>query len=539
MARPIALAGTGNLTSTMYQANTTTVVGTKPANTAVGDLLIAVPYFQNAGSGAMLTAPSGWTRLGPAYATTGDARRPSGLYALPVKDAAALSVLPSSWTFSTNMGGARAGIIIFRVTGADLNSYKDSESAWTSLAVPSPSTSQALPSLITAASETLLIGWLYTQNSANTGIPTVTGSFTTKLATTFTTTTTSQANSGLHVWVEDETAGATGNRSVTFSIAVPAAAGYVVALKSANTTPPTTPPPKTPISSQVISHRGTIDSAADTTEEQASGLTYLPSDINGVEIDARLPSDWQTTGKVFLCHDETINRTSPNGSTGTVSSMTTAQLQAAGIQDLESYLKLLEPRKMRSILVQHYTPNTVAQLTPIIKILNASPLKNNIMVMTSASAGATPGFSAIRGAGWTGRLGCYGMTASNWSTYGPQFATYTVNCGFTLPGDSNYTANRAHITTMKNAGYETGASTVNGAAIQQAIADGVTYILTDRADSFGAYELPPNNVTTTPTPAPAAPTPSWTRWNGTTTTVLRMEGMWNGTSIVPFKSNTQ
>src|SRR4030042_1953882 len=158
----------------------------------------------------------------------------------------------------------------------------------------------------------------------------------------------------------------------------------------------TDPPPIA--DSRFVLHRGSPLYLADTTEEQVSALANVPHIMHGVEIDARLPSDWATTGKVYLCHDTTIDRTAPNGGTGEVSSLTSAQLDTAGIADLETYLTSAGAQGYSDILVQHYTTNTVAQLTPIVDILNQFDT-TRIVLMTSATAGGDPALQAIPGGG--------------------------------------------------------------------------------------------------------------------------------------------
>lgn len=239
----------------------------------------------------------------------------------------------------------------------------------------------------------------------------------------------------------------------------------------------TDPPPVA--DARFVLHRGSPMYLADTTEEQVSALDNVPHTMHGVEVDARLPSDWATTGKVYLCHDSTIDRTAPNGGTGAVSSLTSAQLDTAGIEDLETYLTAAIAEGYSDILVQHYTTNTVAQLTPIVTILNQFDT-TRLVLMTSATAGATPAFQAIRDAGWNGRVGCYGLTAANWATHSANIATYECTIGFVPPGDDGYYTNRAHVATMIAAGLLAGVSTVESPfTIDDALSDGCSYILTD------------------------------------------------------------
>jgi hypothetical protein len=113
------------------------------------------------------------------------------------------------------------------------------------------------------------------------------------------------------------------------------------------------------------------------------------------------------------------------------------------------------------------------------------PDPSRIMIMTSASAGSTPQAAKIRTAGWTGRIGMYGVTPANWaSTYSSYFVTNTVICGGVGPGDAQYVTDRAVVATLHGAGYEVLASTVNTTSIALALADECEYVLTDEANDL-------------------------------------------------------
>jgi hypothetical protein len=86
-----------------------TMAGAPPANTADGDVLVAVASTR---TGAV-TPPAGWTSVAPLFGVDGGAV----VHVLPVP---ATGSLPGSWTWSA--GSARSSLIIARVAGASLAS---------------------------------------------------------------------------------------------------------------------------------------------------------------------------------------------------------------------------------------------------------------------------------------------------------------------------------------------------------------------------------------------------------------------------------
>jgi len=244
----------------------------------------------------------------------------------------------------------------------------------------------------------------------------------------------------------------------------------------------------------VVAHRSTLASAADITEEQFTGEALLPSEVNGLEFDVAVPSDYLTTGKAYLCHDSTVNRTSPTGATGTVTAMTSAQLDAAGIKDLQTFLEGIE-EKYQVLFAQVYDLNT-AQLTCVVNILNASKWKDRIVFIANAagtSGTATAQMNGIR-AQWDGMLAVFQMTPTNWTFYQGLATTYGITHGAVPPDDSAYVTNRAHVATMQAAGLKVIGSVLNSTSIPLAYEDEVWAILTDVSDTVVSTHTVPENV---------------------------------------------
>lgn len=128
-----APAGDGNVV-TKAQNSGLTVTIAKPANLAVGDLLVAVLGNQTATQIAFpWIAPSGWTQISLDTAgTSPDGYRATALMVYPVTDAAALAALPAELSFSLQaaVGSARTTTGVFRITGANLAAPLAGRSGW-------------------------------------------------------------------------------------------------------------------------------------------------------------------------------------------------------------------------------------------------------------------------------------------------------------------------------------------------------------------------------------------------------------------------
>jgi hypothetical protein len=108
-------AGPGNVSTFSDQgsANAAECTLTKPANTAVGDTLMAWVWLDNVSD---ISTPSGWTELFDVPARL-------GLYSLYINDQTELDALPSSWDWTGTSGTASPNEmgILFRVTNADMD----------------------------------------------------------------------------------------------------------------------------------------------------------------------------------------------------------------------------------------------------------------------------------------------------------------------------------------------------------------------------------------------------------------------------------
>jgi hypothetical protein len=232
-------------------------------------------------------------------------------------------------------------------------------------------------------------------------------------------------------------------------------------------------------------------------EESILGLQTLMRNhpgINGVEVDAYLTTD----GIPFLAHDATGDRV--HGFSARYDSQTSAQLDGYGVCRLSDYLVACNFYNFDEILVQHETSNTNANLGKIVDVIMASPVASRVTIMTSASAGATPGMANIRNAsgtygGWTGKIGCYGITATNWPTYQSDLTTYNVYLCFIPPNDSVYATNRPHLATMQAAGFQTGGSTIDFIYNMDKVrGDGSHALLTNEPGRFESIYKSPDNL---------------------------------------------
>lgn len=149
-----ALFGTGDSTSASAASGTSVAVA-KPANVAVGDLLIGNFYSQF--SGTISSGVSAWTNAALYGARAG------GIYYIKVTDSTVLAGLASSWTpvFS---GGGRICLTVFRVTGADLSAPIDATGTNTQTAV----NPLVLNSITAVDPNALLIAAPYWNNSSTT-----------------------------------------------------------------------------------------------------------------------------------------------------------------------------------------------------------------------------------------------------------------------------------------------------------------------------------------------------------------------------------
>lgn len=216
-----ALTGAGNVTTTATTtATASSVVLGKPSNTADGDLLVAFVYFRN--SGGTVTAPSGWTQLGPLNTTN----ETFAAYSRPIPSAAAESA--TTYTWSTSGGSSRANGILFRVTGADLSATPASGA----LAAYTGTSSVSLPAVTTGTASNLLLGFAINNTSTATQSVMSSASMTTVAEVVSTSSASPTATADIWVGAEQLSAsGSTGTRSITMSPAAGNSGGFMVALQ--------------------------------------------------------------------------------------------------------------------------------------------------------------------------------------------------------------------------------------------------------------------------------------------------------------------
>lgn len=183
---------------------------------ADADLLVVSGYFRN--SAGTITAPAGWSQLGPLNTTN----ETFGLWSHPVPIAANESA--TTYTFSTSAGAGRLILICFRVTGANLTTPLDAQGA---LAVYTGTTSVVDPAVTAVQFGTLLLSMNITNTTTTTpALMTPPGTMTTVNQTSIVTATTTSA-----VEVAQQlllTNGSTGTRTSTISPAAANSGGFMV-----------------------------------------------------------------------------------------------------------------------------------------------------------------------------------------------------------------------------------------------------------------------------------------------------------------------
>lgn len=487
MTAPVAHYGVGDLTSAFSQSAVANITVNKPANLANGDLLVVVVGFQSNNLAAAPGFPAGFTRQGPAYNTSGDVnRRPSGVYTRPITN---LADEAASYQFTTGNSTGRAAIVAFRVTGADLADPVDvASSAWYS---PSNTASQdRVLTAITATAEALLLSFVWWQTNSSTALTTTWTSPATEVADIATNTGAATTHSVLTAAVDTVAAGSTGTRTATLSgvSMVANGSGYLVAFA------PGSGPVATDM--QCIAHRGISSAQAETAEESVVGLDALMVAfpwVNGVEIDARLSAD----GTPWLMHDETFTRvfpSAPNAASEGIEDCTDLELASIGVTRLDDYLEACLPYSFTTVMVQHYTSASEADLTAIVAACQASGMADRILIMTSTSTSPNTAMASLRALGWTGRIGMYGVTAATWSTYSAAAATNELHVAFAPP--AAYDSNRTLAATLAAAvpPVECGASTESDIfVLQHAEADGCLYALTDDPGNYAYSFVAPTN----------------------------------------------
>lgn len=223
----VAQTGTGNVT-TAAPTSGASVTLTRPASTAVGDLLVC--FFFHHQSGGSLTPPAGWTSFG----VQGNVVGTFDAWWHPVTN---VGSEPSSYTFTRTTGSDRQTAIMFRVTGADLTAPVDVTGA---LVATGTATIEAPAAAPTTTNALLLACWASSIQSATPSTVTAPGTMT----QVSTVNVTSGNSSTMTVAQQSLTVtGATGTRIATVSPAGTAGTGFMVAIRAAQptVTAPTVP----------------------------------------------------------------------------------------------------------------------------------------------------------------------------------------------------------------------------------------------------------------------------------------------------------
>lgn len=228
----VSFGTTGAGTSTTATFNRTAL-----CNAVVGDLLVAWIHNQSAATNGTITPPAGWTRYGAALGTSSWANsRTSGFYYYAIKTQADLDNIPATTTWTFSLAGSRVACVVARATGIDLNNIEDSASTAFQGGNANP---LVITGITTVNATTLLVGGLHHQNAAASGAPSTTAFMTAYQEHLTVAADTTIANTGGAMGYNYLTsAGATGNVTGTFSGAVSAAGGELVAFKAGTWTPP-------------------------------------------------------------------------------------------------------------------------------------------------------------------------------------------------------------------------------------------------------------------------------------------------------------
>jgi PKD repeat protein len=233
------LTGAGDATTVNPGATTSLASpkASKPANTVTGDLLVAVVAHQQTitSAGAVLRCNDpAWVLAGPP-ARTNSTKRPSGIWVLPVTNAATLD--DTNWIWQGQATAGRWLVRIYRVTGVDLTTPVDAAAdEW--IGAGGGTTSTTMDDLTTVTNNALVVYHLHGVNTNVQGAMIVTKPTETTFVEQIDNVATGTASSdSIGVWTEVRpSAGAVGSRVFTTTTQA-AFDGYNIALR------PLTAPP--------------------------------------------------------------------------------------------------------------------------------------------------------------------------------------------------------------------------------------------------------------------------------------------------------
>lgn len=168
-----------------------------PANTSVGDTLIAICANQLSSGTFTWTMPSGWTEVG--HTSTG---RHAVMAVCPIVNTAALAALAGTHAFTiTGGGGSRMAGALFRLRGVDLST----PNLGASTTGTGTTSTLTVPSFTTAAAGGV-IAFATSNNSDATGFPVATSTTGMTFLTSQYALATGTANTLIHIFFKQVTA---------------------------------------------------------------------------------------------------------------------------------------------------------------------------------------------------------------------------------------------------------------------------------------------------------------------------------------------
>lgn len=221
----VAVPTTASDFTVATSGSASSITGNKPANVADGDLLVAWVTYRN--SGTTFTPPSGWS-----LATSQTTGQSEAVYYKPIPSAAAETATTYAWSFTGGVG--RVGVIIFRVTGANLSSPIDATGTWES----GPTSSMVLPAVTAVAANAMLLafGLALTSTTSHPVFTAPSG------MTTLTQTQWDNGSASSSVWVGFKTltaTGSTGTETATLSPNASSGNGVMLTIAPASFPAPT------------------------------------------------------------------------------------------------------------------------------------------------------------------------------------------------------------------------------------------------------------------------------------------------------------
>jgi hypothetical protein len=221
MAAPVPQTGAGNVT-TASNNSATSLVFTKPSNTADGDLLVCMVYFRNSGSAG--SAPAGWSSSARSELTL-------ATHMTWYKHITSASGEAATYTFTTPNGSNRCLGIMFRVTGARPTSFENAVSTVQTTATGG-GTGATIAALTTTVDNCLILANISASNASGTPSSITPAAGMTEIGET---TVIPGVSSDMEAsYVVLATAGSSGTKAPTWTPASTSMSAYLVAIEPAN-----------------------------------------------------------------------------------------------------------------------------------------------------------------------------------------------------------------------------------------------------------------------------------------------------------------